>query len=125
MSFKNKVKEQPIMLGLDVKEISRNSLVVLPKKVNIANIIGSKDFENGVHGKLVVSFLVVKVYRDSLVELLEEVSAMTREFKDNFHYEFPNSLTSILDTQLVINFEQPSKLIDSSPTMLDVQRIIC
>jgi hypothetical protein len=56
MSYENKVKEQHIMLGLDVKEISRNSLVVLPKKVNIANIIGPKDFENGVCEELVGLF---------------------------------------------------------------------
>jgi hypothetical protein len=129
------------MFGLVVKEISRNSLVEQPKKVNMINIIGPKEFKNKVLSHLVVSHnmvnnslvvnesvvshLVLGAFGDSLVELLEEVSAMTREFKDNFHYEFPNSLTSILDTQLVINFEQPSKLIDSSPTMLDVQRIIC
>ena len=74
MSFENEVKEQSNMFGLDIKEISRNSLVVLPKKVNITNIICPKDFENGVHEELVVSLLVVEVYGDSLVELLEEVS---------------------------------------------------
>jgi hypothetical protein len=124
MSFKNKVKEQPIMLGLDVKEISRNSLVVLPKKVNIANIIGSKDFENGVHEKLVVSLLVVKVYKDSLVELLEEVSAILKEFQDSCHFKFPNSSTSMLNTQLVIDFKKPFELPNSSISMLDIQHAI-
>ena len=45
-----------------------------------------------------MSHLVVGAFGDSLVELPEEISAMMREFQDNFHYDFPNSLTTILDT---------------------------
>jgi len=120
MTFENKVKEQHIMLGLDVKEISRNSLVVLPKKVNIANIIGPKDFENGVCEELVVSLLVVEVYGDSLVELFEEVSAILEEFQDSCHSKCPNSSTSMLNTQLVINFKKAFELPNSSISMLDI-----
>jgi hypothetical protein len=77
--FENDVKEQPIMSGLVVKEISRNFLVKLPKQVNMANIIGPKKFEKEVYEELVMSFLVV---------MPKEESAMSREFQDIFHFEF-------------------------------------
>jgi len=71
--FENKVKEQPIVSGLVVKEISKNFLVKLPKEVNIANIIGPKKFEKEVHEESIMSSLVVIFLGDSLVELPKEV----------------------------------------------------
>jgi hypothetical protein len=88
--FENDVKEQPIVSGLVVKEISRNFLVKLHKEVNMANIIGPKKFEKEVYEESVMSFLVVIFLGDSLVELPKEVSAMSREFQDSFHFEFPS-----------------------------------
>jgi hypothetical protein len=78
--FVNEVKEQPIVPGLVIEEILRNSLVELSKKLNIANIIGPNEFEKEIHKESVVSLLAVKVYEDFLVELPEEVSAMLEEF---------------------------------------------
>ena len=67
-----------------------------------------------------MSFLAVEVSRDSLIELPEEVSAMSGKFQDSYHYKFFNSSTSMLDTQLVIDFEHP----DSSPRILGIQQVI-
>jgi hypothetical protein len=78
--FVNEVKEQPIVSGLVIEEILRNSLVELSKKLNIANIIGPNEFEKEIHKESVVSLLAVKVSADFLVELPEEVSAMLGEF---------------------------------------------
>lgn len=39
------VREQPIVSGLVVKEISKYFIVKLPKEVNMTNIIGLKQFE--------------------------------------------------------------------------------
>jgi hypothetical protein len=78
--FVNEVKEQPIVSGLVIEEILRNSLVELSKKLNIANIIGPNEFEKEIHKESVVSLLAVKVSEDFFVELPEEVSAMLGEF---------------------------------------------
>lgn len=67
-----------------------------------------------------MSPLTVEVSGDSLIELLEEVSAMPRKFQDSYHYKFFNSSTSMLDTQLVIDFEHPN----SSPHILGIQQVI-
>lgn len=48
----------------------------LPKEINTANIIGSKEFKKEIHEELVVFPLTVEVSGDSLIELPEEVSAM-------------------------------------------------
>jgi hypothetical protein len=45
-------------------------------------------------------------------------------FQDNFHYEFPNSSIYMLNTQLVIDFEQSSELSYSSSRMLDIYHVI-
>ena len=90
----------------------------LPKEINTANIIGSKEFKKEIHEELVVSPLAVEVYGDSIIELPEEVSPMSEKFQDSYHYKFFNS--SMLDTQLVIDFEQP----DSSPHILGIQQVI-
>jgi len=61
------------MFGLVVKEISRNSLVEQPKKVNMANIIGPKEFKNKVLYHLVVSHNMVNnflVVNESVVSHL-------------------------------------------------------
>jgi hypothetical protein len=76
----NEVKEQPIVSGLVIEEILRNSVVELSKKLNIANIIGPNEFEKEINKESVMSLLAVKVYEDFLVELPEEVSAMLGEF---------------------------------------------
>jgi hypothetical protein len=47
--FVNEVKEQPIVSGLVIEEILRNSLVELSKKLNIANIIGPNEFEKEIN----------------------------------------------------------------------------
>jgi hypothetical protein len=78
--FENEVKEHLFVSGLVVKEISRNSLVELPKKVNMASLIGPNFFEKEVHKESVLFLLVVKVSRDSLVELPKEVSTILEEF---------------------------------------------
>jgi hypothetical protein len=78
--FVNEVKEKPIVSGLVIEEILRNSLVELSKKLNIANIIGPNEFEKEIHKESVVSLLAVKVSEDFFVELPEEVSAMLGEF---------------------------------------------
>jgi hypothetical protein len=78
--FVNEVKEQPIVSGLVIEEILRNSVVELSKKLNIANIIGPNEFEKEINKESVMSLLAVKVYEDFLVELPEEVSAMLGEF---------------------------------------------
>ena len=62
--FVNEVKEQPIVPGLVIEEILRNSLVELSKKLNIANIIGPNEFEKEIHKESVVSLLAVKVSED-------------------------------------------------------------
>jgi hypothetical protein len=62
--FVNEVKEQPIVSGLVIEEILRNSLVELSKKLNIANIIGPNEFEKEIHKESVVSLLAVKVSED-------------------------------------------------------------
>ena len=49
---------------------------------------------------------------------------MSGVFQDNFHYEFSNSSIYMLNTQLVIDFEQSSELPYSSPLMLDIHHII-
>jgi hypothetical protein len=43
--FENEVKEQHIVPGSVAKEILRNSLMELPKEVNIANIKCPKEYE--------------------------------------------------------------------------------
>ena len=48
------------MPGLVAKEISRNSLMELPKKVNIANIKCPKEFAKEVHEKSIMSPLLYK-----------------------------------------------------------------
>jgi hypothetical protein len=116
--FENEVKEQHIVPGLVAKEISRNSLMELPKEVNIANIKCPKEFAKEVHEKSVMPPLFVKVYGDSLIELPEKISAMLGEFQDSYHSNFTNFSTFMLDTQLVIDFEQHSELHDSSPLCL-------
>lgn len=50
----------------------------------MANIISSKEFENEVYEELVVYSLVIKIYIDSLIELSEELSAMSKEFQYSF-----------------------------------------
>ena len=62
--FVNEVKEQPIVPGLVIEEILRNSLVELSKKLNIASIIGPNEFEKEIHKESVVSLLAVKVSED-------------------------------------------------------------
>lgn len=62
-----------------------------------------------------LSPLFVKVSGDSLVELPEKISAMLGEFQDSCHSKFTNFSTFMLDTQLVLDFEQHSELQDSSP----------
>ena len=58
--FENEIKQQPVMFGLVIEEISRNSLMELSKEINIANMIGSNEFEKEIYKESVVSLLVVK-----------------------------------------------------------------